>query len=314
MIAENGSLATLIRSGARIMESACGFCIGGGQAPPSDAVSIRTNNRNFKGRCGTVSAGVYLTSPEVAAIAAVTGELRDPRDGFGDPPGVEIPKEFLIDDSMFIFPPENGSDVEVIKGPNIGVVPINPPLPPTVKGPVALKVGDKITTDHIMPAGRYLKFRSNVEKYATFVFNPVDPTFPDRSLEASQEGAHVAVVGGEGYGQGSSREHAALCPMYLGVKAVIAKGIERIHSANLVNFGIVPLTFARPEDYDSIDQTDELVIERLPEALDRDGPIVVSNKTKGTSFETLHALSERQKKILKAGGLLNYVKQLNTEE
>jgi aconitate hydratase len=225
-----------------------------------------------------------------------------------------MPKKFLIDDSMFIFPPEDGSDVDVIKGPNIGVVPLNPPLPATTKGPVALKVGDKITTDHIMPAGRYLKFRSNVQRYATFVFNPVDPTFPERSLEASKEGAHVAIVGGEGYGQGSSREHAALCPMYLGVKVVIAKGIERIHSANLVNFGIVPLTFARPEDYDAIAQGDELVIENLPGALDSGGPILVSNTTKGTSFEARHTLSERQKRILKAGGLLNYVKQLNTEE
>jgi aconitate hydratase len=215
---------------------------------------------------------------------------------------------------MFIFPPDDGSEIEVTKGPNIGTVPMNPPLPETIRGPVALKVGDKITTDHIMPAGRYLKFRSNVQKYATFVFNPVDPSFPDRSLELSGKGAHVAVVGGEGYGQGSSREHAALCPMYLGVKAVIAKGIERIHSANLVNFGIVPLTFSRPEDYDAVDQTDELLIEGLPEALETGGPITVQNTTKGTSFEAQHTLSDRQKKILRAGGLLNYVKQLNTEK
>ena len=225
-----------------------------------------------------------------------------------------MPTNFLIDDSMFIFPPEDGSDVEVKKGPNIGTVPINPPLSEVIKGSVALKVGDKITTDHIMPAGKFLKFRSNVPKYSNFVFNPVDPSFPERSLKLSGEGQHVSIVGGEGYGQGSSREHAALFPMYLGVKLIIAKAIERIHSANLVNFGIIPLTFLRPEDYDTIDQTDELIIESLPDALETGGPITVRNATKGTSFEAQHTLSDRQKKMLKAGGLLNYVKQLNTEE
>jgi len=314
MIAEGGVLATLIQAGARIVESACGFCIGAGQAPPSNGVSVRTNNRNFRGRCGTLSAGVYLTSPEVAAVTALAGELVDPRQGFGDPPRIEMPENFLIDDSMFIFPPEDGSDVEVKKGPNIGTVPVNPPLPDVIKGSVALKVGDKITTDHIMPAGKFLKFRSNVPKYSEFVFNPVDPSFPERSLKLSEEGQHVSVIGGEGYGQGSSREHAALCPMYLGVKLILAKAIERIHSANLVNFGILPLTFVQPEDYDKIDQDDELVIENLHVIHRGTGKILILNKTKGISIEAEHTLSDRQKKILSAGGLLNHVKQLNTEE
>lgn len=314
MIADSGVLASLVGSGARIVESACGFCIGAGQAPPSNSVSVRTNNRNFKGRCGTASAGVYLVSPEVAAVAAISGKLSDPREVFDDPPVIEMPDRFFLDDDMFIFPPADGSGVEIVKGPNIGSVPINPSFPETVEGKIALKVGDRITTDHIMPAGRYLKFRSNVEKYATFVFSPVDTSFAQRSLVLSSRGTHVLIVGGEGYGQGSSREHAALCPMYLGVKAVIAKSIERIHAANLINFGILPLTFVRTQDYELVESGDQLRIENLAAVLEGDEAVSISNITKGATFEVRFDLSERQKKILAAGGLLNYVRKRGTEE
>jgi len=314
MIAQNGGLEQLIASGARIVESACGFCIGSGQAPPSNGVSVRTNNRNFKGRCGTESAGVFLVSPEVAAVSALTGEIRDPRNGFGNPPHVTMPERFVIDDSMFIHPQEDTTGTEIHKGPNIGIVPENPPCPDLIQGNVALKVGDRITTDHIMPAGRYLKYRSNVKKYAEFVFSPIDDTFAKRSLALAEEGHHVIIVGGDGYGQGSSREHAALCPMYLGVKAVIAKSIERIHAANLINFGIIPLTFISAGDYDRVEQSDVLTIRDIQDSLNGDGIFSVSNVTRDFTFDVQSRLSNRQKEILLDGGLLSHVKNMGRKE
>ncbi|MGC9393826.1 MAG: aconitate hydratase [Anaerolineae bacterium] len=307
MLARDGSLANLLDAGARIMESACGFCIGNSQSPQSGAVSLRTNNRNFEGRSGTKDAQVYLVSPETAAAAVITGTFTDPRDLGLAYPQVDMPERFFIDDRMFIFPADVTGEVEIARGPNIGDPPKNAPLPAEIKGQVAVKVGDKITTDHIMPAGSLLKYRSNVPKYATYVFSPVDPTFAERAAANRDAGIHNIIVAGESYGQGSSREHAALCPMYLGVKAVIAKSFERIHIANLINFGIVPLTFADPADYDRIQSGDELVIPNIRE-ISVDNPLVsVENHTQGVEISVKANLSERQVKMLLAGGLLNTV-------
>jgi len=230
MLADNGALPDLIDFGARIMESACGFCIGNGQAPCTDAISIRTNNRNFKGRSGTASANIYLASPETAAACAITGVITDPRD-LGIPPKIIIPDDFPIDDSMVFF--KKNEDVKIYRGPNIGDPPQSEPLTKSLVGEVALKVEDKITTDHIMPAGIRLKYRSNIPKYSQFVFEPVNPTFPDRCLKNKQKNRANFIVAGLSYGQGSSREHAAICPAYLGVKAVIAKSIETVSYTHL---------------------------------------------------------------------------------
>jgi aconitate hydratase len=306
MLAQEGALADLIDVGARILESACGFCIGNSQSPQTDAVSLRTSNRNFLGRSGTKSAQVYLVSPEVAAAAVITGEMTDPRDLGMPHPEVSMPEQFSVDDSMFIFPEQADPDVEIYRGPNIGDPPRNEPLPDTIAGEVAIKVGDKITTDHIMPAGPYLKFRSNVPRYAQVVFEPIDPTFPQRSAENRDGGVHNVIVGGLSYGQGSSREHAALCPMYLGIKAVLAKSLERIHAANLINFGILPLTFADGDDYGRIEQGDEIELPDVRQRLERGEEIVLVDKTQGLEFPVVCDLSERQRAILLAGGLLNY--------
>ncbi|MBN2389174.1 MAG: aconitate hydratase [Anaerolineae bacterium] len=307
MLAREGALADLLGAGARIMESACGFCIGNSQSPQSGAVSLRTNNRNFEGRSGTKDAQVYLVSPETAAAAVITGIFTDPRDLGLAYPQVTMPDRFFIDDSMFVFAVENPEDVEVYRGPNIGDPPQNAPLPAEIKGQVAIKIGDKITTDHIMPAGSLLKYRSNVPKYATYVFSPVDETFAKRAAANRDAGIHNIIVAGESYGQGSSREHAALCPMYLGVKAVIAKSFERIHIANLINFGIVPFTFVDPADYDRIQPGDELVIPNIREILGENSLISVENRTQGVEISVQVNLSDRQVKMLLAGGLLNTV-------
>ena len=313
MLAREGALADLLDAGARLMESACGFCIGNSQSPQSAAVSLRTNNRNFEGRSGTKDAQVYLVSPETAAAAIITGSFTDPRDLGLDYPQVEMPDRFFIDDSMFIFPgagarSETGpNEIEVYRGPNIGDPPKNAALPAEIQGEVTIKVGDKITTDHIMPAGQLLKYRSNVPKYATYVFAPVDATFAERAAAIRDRGQVNVIVTGESYGQGSSREHAALCPMYLGVKAVVAKSFERIHVANLINFGIVPLTFVDPADYERIAQGDAIVIPGIRAALERGGAIAVENRTQGVNIPVEANLSERQVKILLAGGLLNAV-------
>ena len=312
MIADNGALSDLIEFGARIMESACGFCIGNGQAPATNAVSIRTNNRNFKGRSGTVSANVYLASPETAAACAIKGVITDPR--YLDmkyPPEIKMPDKFLIDDSMVFF--NKNKDVKIYRGPNIGAPPKGEKLPENLKGEIVLKVENKITTDHIMPAGIRLKYRSNIPKYSEFVFEPVDPTFPDRCLKNKEKNRANFIVAGLSYGQGSSREHAAICPAYLGVKAVIAKSIERIHWANLINFGIIPMIFENLDDYDKIEQSDELVFEKIYNAVKKDVVFVVENLTKKIDFTVKLNLSKRERKILLAGGLLNFIRNKSLE-
>lgn len=311
MLARNGALADLISAGVRILESTCGFCIGNGQAPQTEAISVRTNNRNFEGRSGTKSGKIFLVSPETAAACALTGEFTDPRTLGFEYPNVEMPAEFLIDDSMILMP-EEGKKAEAItvyRGPNIGDPPTNDPMSNTIAGEATIKVGDKITTDHIMPAGSRLKYRSNVPKYATFVFEGVDASFSARAKENKENGRFNFIVGGLSYGQGSSREHAALCPMYLGVKAVVAKSFERIHSANLINFGILPLTFTNEADYDTIEQGDELELKNVRETIAKNQPLVLINKTKNKEIPLNYQYSERQLGILLAGGLLNYTNE-----
>jgi len=309
-IARDNGLTMLLSAGARLAESACGFCIGNSQSPKTDAVSLRTSNRNFLGRSGTKSANVYLVSPETAAAAVITGTFTDPRDlekqGIKYPK-IEMPKKFHIDDSMFIFP-DQAKKTDIYRGPNIGDPPQADPLKDTISGDVTIKVEDKITTDHIIPAGSKMKYRSNVPKYSEFLFEVVDPSFHDRAKNIKESGKDNIIVAGLSYGQGSSREHAALCPMYMGVKAVIAKSIERIHNANLINFGILPLNFKDESDYDGIDQGDELEIPNIKKLLREGKNLIVKNKTKGTEFEVVYSLSDRQKDVLLAGGTLSYMK------
>ena len=304
-LARNGYLADLIASGARIMENACGFCIGNSQSPKSNAISLRTSNRNFPGRSGTMNANVYLVSPETVAAAVMTGYFTDPRDLKISYPKVKIPERFSIDDSMLIRPVKTKKTVDVCRGPNIGALPRNSELSDTICGQITIKLGDKITTDHIIPAGARMKYRSNIPKYSEFVFENVDTTFAKRAQEIQKAGKQNIIVAGLSYGQGSSREHAALCPMYLGVGAVIAKSFERIHAANLINFGILPLTFCNDSDYDKINQGDELEIIEVRKVIAGNGKLLVKNKTNGVSFCVTCVLSERQKKIVLAGGALN---------
>jgi aconitate hydratase len=316
ILAENGALADMIAAGARILETGCGPCIGQGFSPANEVISLRTFNRNFAGRTGTKGDMAYLVSPETAVASALTGKITDPRDLPGlihsEFPKVELPKKFAIDDSMIEKPLPAGEaeKVEVLRGPTI-VVPESPPrLPERLAGEVLLKCGDKITTDHIMPAGVFLKLRSNVPEYAKVVFNCFneegEASFAERALELKGKGVAGLVVAGESYGQGSSREHAALCPMYLGVRAVLAKSIERIHKANLINFCIVPIEFSDSSDYDEIEAGDELVIENLLDAI-KDGDEVRIAKADG-SFEFVGRLelSVRDREILLSGGLLKY--------
>ena len=306
MLAQEGLLTDLIAAGVRILENACGFCIGNHMSPGTGAVSLRTSNRNFEARSGTASAQVFLVSPETAAAATLTGVFTDPRK-LENLPEVAEPRKFTIDDSMFLFAATAGKGVPgaaVERGPNIGAVPTNTPLPEKLDGVVAIKVGDKITTDHIMPAGARLKYRSNVPAYSQYVFEPVDREFSARAAANRDAGRHNVIVAGESYGQGSSREHAAMCPMYLGVKIVLAKSIERIHLANLINFGIVPFTFANAADYDFIAAGDRLVIENLRVAVSGDGKAVLRNTTQQKSIALVAALTARQKRLLLAGGLL----------
>ncbi|MCD4820087.1 MAG: aconitate hydratase [Candidatus Cloacimonetes bacterium] len=311
-IINDGGFKDIVSAGARIAESACGFCIGNSQSPKTDAVSLRTSNRNFYGRSGTKSANAYLVSPETAAAAVITGKFTDPRDlekiGIKYP-DVKMPAKFYIDDSMFIFPKDANEDVEIYRGPNIGDPPASEPLKDTISGTVTLKVKDKITTDHIIPAGSKMKYRSNVPKYSEFLFEIVDSTFHDRAKEIRDSGKDNIIVAGLSYGQGSSREHAALCPMFMGVKAVLAKSMERIHNANLINFGILPLNFKDEKDYDGIDQTDELEIADIKAAFLSSKNIIVKNRSKGTQFEATYDLSDRQKEILLAGGTLAFMKK-----
>lgn len=319
MITRSGALADLLAAGARLLESACGPCIGQGFSPGDGTVTLRTFNRNFAGRTGTKGDQCYLVSPETAAASSIMGEITDPRSlkemiGLRYP-AVKPPKEYLIDDSMIDPPlsPEEAVSAVVIRGPTI-VVPESPkPLPETLTGQVLLKCGDKITTDHIMPAGAFLKYRSNVPEYSKYVFNSFNeegkPTFAQRCLALKKQGLAGIVVAGESYGQGSSREHAALCPMYLGLRAVLAKSIERIHRANLINFAIVPIEFADPADYDRIQTDDMLEIPDLTGAIRSANEVEICNRTQGFSFKGRLVLSHRDREILLAAGLLNYAKK-----
>lgn len=307
MLAENGALATMIDAGARILESACGPCIGMGQSPNSGGISLRTFNRNFEGRSGTKDGQIYLVSPELAAASAITGVLTDPRT-LGDMPEFKLPEVFTINDNMIVPPvPEEEMDgVEVLRGPNIKPFPVSEAMPDEIDAKCSLKVGDNITTDHIMPAGaKILPLRSNIPKISQYCFAVCDEEFPKRALELGES----IVVGGSNYGQGSSREHAALAPLYLGVKAVLVKSFARIHMANLINAGIIPMTFADESDYDKIDMLDELKIENLIENLKSSDSVIVKNVTKGVDIKAKLDLSERQRAMLIAGGLLNYTRE-----
>ena len=302
MVAEAGGLAKILAAGARLLECTCGPCIGMGQSPVTNAWSLRTFNRNFKGRSGTLSANVCLVSPETAAASAVRGVITDPREADFELPAE--PQAFLVDDSMIYAPErEHPESVEVVQGPNIRPLPENTPLAAAIEKEVVIQVGDNITTDHIMPAGaKVLPYRSNIEKISEFVFRDVQEGFKAHCQKA---GGGI-IVAGENYGQGSSREHAALAPMYLGIKAVLAKSFARIHAANLVNFGIVPLLFDEAADYESIAEGDVLFLDFS--ALAPDAPVRVENRTKKRSFSTHHALSALDIEMLKAGGKLNYIK------
>lgn len=310
MLALNGALSDMINAGARILESACGPCIGMGQSPNSKGISLRTFNRNFEGRSGTKDAGIYLVSPEVAAASALTGYFTDPRD-LGEAPKIEMPDKFIVNDNM-VEPPatvEEAANVEVLRGPNIKPFPKTEPLPENIEAKVMLKVGDNITTDHIMPAGaKILPYRSNIPHLSQYCFAVCDEEFPER---IKKEGKGF-IIGGANYGQGSSREHAALVPLYLGVKAVITKSFARIHVANLVNAGILPFTFKNESDYDKIDQMDELALNGIREAIKNNTPVVLKNITKGEEYELDSShLSQRQRDMLLCGGLLDYTREMN---
>jgi aconitate hydratase len=308
MIAKSGVLADLIAAGARVLESACGPCLGMGQAPATGVASLRSFNRNFKGRSGTAEDQVYLASPATCAVAALSGKITDPRD-FGAPIQVATPTQYVTDDNMIISPPpaDEASEVEIIRGPNIKPVPIGDPLGETVSGSVLIKVGDNITTDHIMPAGaQILPLRSNIPAISAYVFHRVDAGFVARAKEL---GGGV-LVGGANYGQGSSREHAALAPMYLGVRAVIAKSFSRIHHANLINAGILPLVFDDEADYDTLDQGDRLVLNNVRESLATGTTITATNTTKALTYTLTPKLTERERKVLLAGGMLSYIREM----
>lgn len=303
MLARNGALGDIISSGARILENSCGPCIGMGQAPGTNGVSLRTFNRNFYGRSGTLSAKVYLVSPETAAVSAINGYLTDPREMDLDI-FIDMPDSFLIDDSMIIEPAEFGSNVEAVRGPNIKEFPINSELANKLEGKVIIKVEDNITTDHIMPSNsKLLPFRSNIPYLSDFCFNTVDKEFPNRAKE--NKGGFI--IAGNNYGQGSSREHAALAPLYLGVKAVIAKSFARIHKANLINNGIVPLTFENEIDYDNLILLDKLIIENIHLEI-KTGKVIVKNITRRCEFITVADLTKNEIEVILAGGRLNYVK------
>ena len=307
MLALDGALSDMIDAGARILESACGPCIGMGQSPNSKGVSLRTFNRNFEGRSGTADAGIYLVSPEVAAASALTGVLTDPRE-LGEMPEIEMPDEFIINDNMIAMPAsvEDADSVEVMYGPNIKPFPKTEAMPEDITAKAVLKVGDNITTDHIMPAGaKILPYRSNIPYLSNFCFKQCDEKFAEH-CKAAVKGI---IIGGANYGQGSSREHAALVPLYLGIKAVITKSFARIHCANLVNAGIIPFTFANENDYDKISVNDELCLEGIRESIANGTDVTLKNLTTGESYKLDYQLSERQRDILLAGGLLDYTRE-----
>lgn len=307
MLALDGALSDMIDAGARILESACGPCIGMGQSPNSKGVSLRTFNRNFEGRSGTADAGIYLVSPEVAAASALTGVLTDPRE-LGEMPEIEMPDEFIINDNMIAMPAsvEDADSVEVMYGPNIKPFPKTEAMPEDITAKAVLKVGDNITTDHIMPAGaKILPYRSNIPYLSNFCFKQCDEKFAEHCKAAGKG----IIIGGANYGQGSSREHAALVPLYLGIKAVITKSFARIHCANLVNAGIIPFTFADENDYDKISVNDELCLEGIRESIANGTDVTLKNLTTGESYKLDYQLSERQRDILLAGGLLDYTRE-----
>ena len=312
MLSRNGMLADMIAAGARIMETGCGPCIGQGQSPANGTISVRTFNRNFAGRTGTKGDEAYLVSPETAIAAALKGEFVDPRNLDIEYPVIPTVEKFLINDNMVVIPPEDGSDVEIIRKPTIGNPPENGALPEKVNGEVVIKVGDKITTDHIMPAGIYLKLRSNIPAYSQVVFECFTeegkPSFAERASAVRDAGKHGIIVGRDSYGQGSSREHAAICPMYLGIKAVIAFAIERIHAANLINFGILPLIFENQADYDKIEEKDAITIDNAREQLALGKPVIAKIiKADGSEIELplKHNMSQEDIDIILAGGRLN---------
>lgn len=305
MLAQNGALAVMVAAGARILESACGPCIGMGQAPATDAVSLRTFNRNFEGRSGTPSAKIYLVSPEVAAVSAITGVLTDPRE-FGEAPVITMPETFVINDNMVVPPAPEGTEVEVVRGPNIKPFPMNTEMPEKIEGAVLIKVGDNITTDHIMPSNaKLLPYRSNIPYLAEYCLTPCDPDFPKRAKE--NNGGFI--VGGSNYGQGSSREHAALAPLQLGVKGVLAKSFARIHMANLVNSGIIPMTFVDESDYDKINNGDILILENARQQIMTGNELIIHNKTRNLNIKVFISLSKRQVEMVLAGGLLNKTRE-----
>lgn len=306
MAGRSGAIADITAAGGRILELACGFCIGNSQAPRSNAVSVRTSNRNFYGRSGTVSANVYLASPETAVAAALSGKLVDPRDFFGEqlPASFSLPDRFIENDNMIVTPPSSGESVEIYRGPNIGAPPSNNPCPEVLDGIVAIKVGDKITTDHIMPAGSRLKYRSNIPKYAEFVFEREDPQFAARASGNRDSGLHNVIVAGESYGQGSSREHAAICPMFLGVKMVVARSIERIHRANLINFGIIPAIFVNPADADLLERDMKVSVHGLRRSLEA-GKRELRLTTGERDIALKVELTSRELDMVLAGGLIN---------
>ncbi|BCS81968.1 aconitate hydratase [Anaerocellum diazotrophicum] len=306
MLAQNGALASMVGAGARILECACGPCIGMGQAPRTGGISLRTFNRNFEGRSGTPSAQVYLVSPETAAASAITGYITDPRT-LGDEPEVEMPKRFLINDNLIVPPAENPDEVEVIRGPNIKPFPQGKPLPDIVVGKVLIKLGDNITTDHIMPSNaKLLPYRSNIPYLSDYCLTPCDPDFPKKA----RENGGGFIVGGVNYGQGSSREHAALVPLYLGIKGVLAKSFARIHMANLINNGIIPMVFENPSDYDTIEELDELKIENAREQIEKSDVLIIENVTKGLKYKMILNLTDRQRQMILHGGLLNLTKAM----
>jgi len=319
MLAKAGALADMISAGARVLECGCGPCIGQGLSPADEVVSLRTFNRNFAGRSGTKNDRVYLVSPETAVASVLAGQITDPRDlpkNFGiEYPKIKLPAEFTINDNMIETPlsKEKAAQVKVLRGPTIFVPQAPPPLPQKLQGKVLIKCGDKITTDHIMPAGPYLKLRSNVPEYAKVVFNCFNeqgkPTFARRAIELKEKGIAGIIVAGESYGQGSSREHAALCPMHLGVRVVLAKSIERIHKANLINFCIVPIEFAEPADIDRIKAGDQLQIDNLLEAIKGSDKVKIVNKVASFEFVGKLEFSDKDREILLTGGRLNYLRK-----
>jgi aconitate hydratase len=312
---ETGDMQKLLSAGARQHQAGCNGCIGMGQAPATGHISLRTVPRNFPGRSGTKEDAVYLCSPETAAAAALTGKITDPRDleeiyGMSYPQ-VEEPEDLIINTEQLVEPPADGSGVEIEKGPNVLPLPETEPLPDRLEGPVLMRVGDDISTDEIMPAGsRILPFRSNIPEISKFVFSQVDESYYDRAMEYQEEGHFV--VAGQNYGQGSSREHAAIAPRYLGVRAKIAKSYARIHRANLINFGILPLEFVDEADHEKIDQGDELVLEDLRKSLEEGGPVTVYNKTKDESYETRHDMTDRQLEMILEGSRINVVRKEHT--